>query len=109
MRPIPILIGGGGEKKTLRIAAKHANMTHFFADVATFTHKMEVLDNWCEELNRDPREIEHACEVPSLISDAQRDDYVAAGASHFILGMGTPWNYDAVEDLVRWRDARNSK
>jgi probable F420-dependent oxidoreductase len=109
LRPIPILIGGGGEKKTLRIAAKHANMTHFFADVATFRHKMQVLENWCAQLNRDPREIEHACEVSSLISEAQRDDYVAAGASHFILPMGTPWNYDAVEDLLRWRDARNSK
>ena len=109
LRPIPILIGGGGEKKTLRIAAKHANMTHFFADLATFAHKMEVLDNWCAEFNRDPREIERACAAGRTTSDAERDDYVAAGASHFILGMSGTWNYDAVEDLVRWRDARNSK
>ncbi len=109
LRSIPILIGGGGEKKTLRIAARHANMTHFFADVATFTHKMEVLDNWCAEFHRDPREIERACDVRSFASDAERDDYVVAGASHFILGMGRTWNDDAVEDLVRWRDARNSK
>jgi hypothetical protein len=42
-------------------------------------------------------------------TDAERDDYAAAGASHFILGMSGAWNYQAVEDLVRWRDARNGK
>ncbi len=109
LRQIPILIGGGGERKTLRIAAKHANMTHFFADVATFTRKLGVLDNWCAEFNRNPREIERACSTRSFASDVQRDDYVAAGASHFILGMSGTWDYDAVEDLVRWRDARNSR
>ena len=109
LRPIPILIGGGGEKKTLRIAAKHANMTHFFANVPTFTRKMEVLNNWCAEFNRDPQEIERACAVSRQSTDAERDDYAAAGASHFILGMSGTWNYSAVEDLVRWRDARNGK
>jgi probable F420-dependent oxidoreductase len=109
VRPIPVMVGGGGEKKTLRIAAKYANMTHFFADVATFAHKMEVLDNWCAEYKRDPREIERACAVGSQTGAAERDDYVAAGASHFIMGMGEKWNYAAVEELVRWRDARNNQ
>jgi probable F420-dependent oxidoreductase len=108
LRPIPIMIGGGGEKKTLRIAAKYATMTHFFADVPKFKHKMSVLDGWCAELGRDPRAIERTCAVGSHASDAERDDYVAAGAAHFILGMGEPWNYDAVADLLRWRDARNN-
>jgi probable F420-dependent oxidoreductase len=108
MRNIPILIGGGGEKKTLRIAAKYASMTHFFADAPTFAHKMEVLDNWCAEIGRDPREIERACDTVSSASNQDRDEYVKAGASHFILGMSGSWNFDAVEDLVRWRDERNS-
>lgn len=109
LRQIPILVGGGGEKKTLRIAAKYANITHFFADVPTFTRKMEVLNNWCAEFQRDPHEIERACNTSASSSDAERDDYVAAGASHFILGMGGTWNYDAVEALVHWRDAHNRK
>jgi probable F420-dependent oxidoreductase len=108
LRPIPILIGGGGEQKTLRIAAKHATMTHFFGDVSTFTHKMGVLNRWCEQIQRDPAEIERACSVRSSASDAERDDYVAAGASVFSLGMSRTWDYDSVESLVRWRDARNN-
>jgi probable F420-dependent oxidoreductase len=107
LRSIPILIGGGGEQKTLRIAAKHATMTHFFADAKNFAHKMEVLDHWCAEAQRDPGEIERACSVSKTASDAERDDYVAAGASQFNLGMSTFWDYDAVESLVAWRDARN--
>src|SRR5260370_40411031 len=81
LRPIPIMIGGGGEKKTLRIAAKYATMTHFFADAPMFKHKMSVLDGWRAELGRDPRAIERACAVGSHASDAERADSVAAGAA----------------------------
>jgi alkanesulfonate monooxygenase SsuD/methylene tetrahydromethanopterin reductase-like flavin-dependent oxidoreductase (luciferase family) len=109
LRPIPIMIGGGGEQKTLRIAARHATMTHFFADVATFTHKMGVLNQWCSQIQRDPAEIERACSVRATSSDGERDDYVAAGASVFTLGMSRTWDYAAVESLVGWRDARNSQ
>jgi probable F420-dependent oxidoreductase len=107
LRQIPIMVGGGGEQKTLRIAAKHASMTHFFADVPTFTHKMEVLNQWCAEFAREPGEIERACNAGRQSSEAELDDYVAAGATHFIMGMSGAWDYEAVENLVRWRDARN--
>jgi len=107
LRPIPIMIGGGGERKTLRLAAQYGTMTHFFADVPLFRHKMAVLDGWCAEFGRDPDTIERACAVNSRASDGERDDYVAGGATHLLLHMGEPWNDDAVADLARWRDARN--
>jgi probable F420-dependent oxidoreductase len=107
-RTIPVLIGGGGERKTLRIAAKYANITHFFADVPTYAHKMQVLNNWCAGIGRDPNEIERACGTGSFASSKMRDDYVKAGATHFILGMSSTWDENAVEDLVRWRDSRNA-
>src|SRR5579871_4147288 len=66
---IPILIGGGGEKKTLRITARYADMWHGFGDVATITHKMEVLDNWCKEVGRDPKEIERTAATNGNYSD----------------------------------------
>jgi probable F420-dependent oxidoreductase len=104
--PIPILIGGGGEKKTLRIAARYANIIHTFGDAETFAHKMRVLDNWCAEINRDPREIERSCATQKFATAAQRDALVKAGATHLIMGMDEPWDFAAVEELVRWRDKR---
>jgi alkanesulfonate monooxygenase SsuD/methylene tetrahydromethanopterin reductase-like flavin-dependent oxidoreductase (luciferase family) len=106
--PIPILMGGGGEKKTLRIAARYANMTHTFGDPETFAHKMQVLNNWCAEVGRDPGEIERSCETQKFATDAQRDAYVKAGATHLIMGMGEPWDFDAVAQLLKWRNERSA-
>ena len=102
-------LGGGGEKKTLRIAARYANITHTFGDPGTFARKMRVLDNWCAEIGRNPLEIERSCGTQKFATDAQRDAYVKAGATHLILGLGEPWDFDAVEDLIRWRDNRGAE
>jgi F420-dependent oxidoreductase-like protein len=54
----PILIGGGGEKKTLRLVAQYADACNLFAsDVATVAHKIEVLKKHCDDLERDFSEI----------------------------------------------------
>src|SRR5205823_3255989 len=76
--PVPILIGGGGEKKTLRITAQFANMWHSFGDPATYSHKIEVLNNWCAEIGRNPQEIEHACGTPRNANPAELDSYIKA-------------------------------
>ena len=103
---VPILIGGGGEKKTLRITAKYADMWHGFGDAETITHKMKVLDDWCAQEGRNPAEIERTCGTDAKDSDQARDALVNAGVSQLILGMGAPWDFEAVEKLVRWRDSR---
>jgi len=59
-RPIPILIGGGGERKTLRLVAEHATIWHGFGDADSLIHKNGVLDRWCAEVGRDPGEIERS-------------------------------------------------
>lgn len=103
---IPILIGGGGEKKTLRITAKYADMWHGFGDSEVLAHKMAVLDGWCKEVGRDPREIERSAATNKADSDEVRDACVKVGVTHLILGLGAPWDFDAVKNLVRWRDSR---
>ena len=52
-----ILIGGGGERKTLRLAATYADMWNGFGDPAMVRHKLEVLREHCDAVGRDPAEI----------------------------------------------------
>jgi F420-dependent oxidoreductase-like protein len=55
---IPVLVGGGGEQKTLRLVAEYADACNIFGDVSTIRHKLEVLDRHCEAVGRDPAEIQ---------------------------------------------------
>jgi F420-dependent oxidoreductase-like protein len=54
---LPLLIGGGGERQTLRIVARCADLWNGFGSVETVAHKLGVLHRYCDELGRDPREI----------------------------------------------------
>jgi probable F420-dependent oxidoreductase len=107
-RDIPILIGGGGERKTLRYTAEHARIWHGFGDLDTFTRKCGVLDGHCADIGRDPGEIERSIgvgEPPAEVGDA----LVAAGATLFTVGVGGP-DYDLglLKEWISWRDERRS-
>lgn len=106
-RPIPILIGGGGEKKTLRYAARHADIWHGFGDPETIGRKNRILDDWCRREGTDPQRIERSVGVNPFQLD-RADDYLAVGVTHFTLGLSGP-EYDLapVADWVDWRDERN--
>jgi F420-dependent oxidoreductase-like protein len=54
---IPILVGGGGERRTLALVAKYADACNLFGDLATVRHKLEVLERHCETVGRDPATI----------------------------------------------------
>ena len=58
--PIPILIGGGGEKVTLRIVAQYAQMWNGFGDPDRARHKNAVIDAHCAKVGRDPSQIERS-------------------------------------------------
>jgi F420-dependent oxidoreductase-like protein len=53
----PIMIGGGGEKRTLRTAALYADMINVSGPLSTVRHKIEVLERHCADVGRDPQEI----------------------------------------------------
>src|SRR3954449_6157164 len=58
-RPHPrILIGGSGERKTLRMVAQYADACNIIAPAADIAHKIDVLRRHCDDLGRDPNEIE---------------------------------------------------
>lgn len=114
-RRIPVLIGGGGEKKTLRIVAEHADTWHGFGEPEAIAHKHAVLDEWCAKVGRDPGDIERSAGVSPKPGRLPEDvaDYAAGaqalydvGTRLFTVGLNGP-DYDPgpIRDLVAWRDA----
>jgi probable F420-dependent oxidoreductase len=105
---IPVLIGGTGEKVTLRIAARHATIWSGFGDPAEMGRLSAVLDDWCAKIGRDPNEIERSILVEDPAEAiAQADAYVDNGITHLIGGHdGSAENLDALRRLIAWRDAR---
>jgi probable F420-dependent oxidoreductase len=105
---LPILIGGGGEKVTLRIVAEHADMWNGFGTPDEAAHKCEVLDGWCEKVGRDPAEIERSVMINADLVD-RAEEYVEKGVTHLIIGIDGP-DYDTthLEKLLAWRDGRHA-
>jgi probable F420-dependent oxidoreductase len=105
-RAIPVLIGGGGEKKTLRHVAQHATIWHSFSDLPTLTRKLEVLSGHCATAGRDMREIEISSGAPKGDPNEVAAPYVDAGVGLFTIGVGGPdYGLAAVRNWVTWRDS----
>ena len=106
-RDIPVMIGGGGEKKTLRIVARHADIWHGFGGADTIAHKHRVLERHCEDIDRDPAEIERSAGVSPRQPEAA-EDYYMAGTRLFTMGLSGP-DYDLtpVQDWLAWRNEKN--
>ena len=108
-QPIPLLIGGGGEKVTLKLVAKYADEWNTWADPALMVHKMAILDRHCESVGRDPKAIQRSAVAMLALSDdpayverikgsgrpvvggssadvrATMEQYIAAGVDEFII------------------------
>lgn len=100
--PLPILIGGGGRKVTLRIVAEQADAWNTFGSPDEFAETNAVLDRWCAEVGRDPATIERTVAIDPAAAD-QVPAYAAAGADHVILMQGPPFGLDALQTAL---DAR---
>lgn len=64
---IPLLIGGGGEKVTLRLVAQYADGCNIGGDIATIKHKLAVLKQHCEELGRDYNSIKRTTLIDNCV------------------------------------------
>jgi probable F420-dependent oxidoreductase len=107
VRRIPILVGGEGERKTLRIVAEHADIWHGFVDPEVIGHKLDVLQRHAEDVGRDVAEIEIAGEVEGR-DDASADALFDAGVRLVTVGItGPDFDFDSVQRWLRWRDAKN--
>jgi len=104
--PMPIMIGGSGEKVTLRIVAEHADLWHGFGDADRYSAKAEVLAGHCEKAGRDIGTITPVWGIPDRkVEEAER--LRAAGVTHFTVGIGgQDGRYDLgpLREVVAWRD-----
>ena len=106
-RKIPVLIGGGGERKTLRVVAEHADAWHSFGDLATLTRKSAILDEHGAVVGRDTATLVERSVGVSAPPEAVAADLVAAGVSLFTIGItGPEFDLDLVTQWVAWRDTR---
>ncbi|HLS39368.1 MAG TPA: LLM class F420-dependent oxidoreductase [Ornithinicoccus sp.] len=85
---IPMWVAGGGEQKTLRIAAKYADYSNFFGRPDVIRHKNEVLEQHCKDIGRDPAEIVRSTNVNVVLgsSQAEVDERLAAVEERFRRG-----------------------
>jgi alkanesulfonate monooxygenase SsuD/methylene tetrahydromethanopterin reductase-like flavin-dependent oxidoreductase (luciferase family) len=70
---LPIMIGGSGEKKTLRTVARYADMWNAMGPVEVMRHKIEVLKRHCDEVGRDVSEIEFTLGIKATIRDTEAE------------------------------------
>ena len=107
-RDIPILIGGGGEKHTLRIAGRYADIWHGFGSADVLRRKNRILDDWCRVAGRDPSAIERAAETRLEDLD-QAEDLLAAGVTQFcVFTDGPSYDMPGLDEWIAWRDGKNS-
>jgi F420-dependent oxidoreductase-like protein len=73
-RPHPeLMVGGGGERVTLRLVARHAGHWNVWGGPATLAHKGRILDQHCAELGRDAKALRRSANMPLLISDDRQE------------------------------------
>lgn len=107
MGSLPLMIGGRGERVTLRIVAEHADLWNCWGTTDEVCRLNSVLDAWCEKMERNPDEIERTVALFETGTDAMYDDYVASGVTHLILVVSGPdYAIADLDGLLKWRDSR---
>lgn len=109
-RAIPILIGGQGERKTLRLVAEHAEIWHSFTNADTYPGKARALARHCADTGRDPETVERSSGVDGrddVTLTANAEALARLGVTLMTIGCDGP-DYDLgpAAALVRWRDRR---
>jgi F420-dependent oxidoreductase-like protein len=102
----PFVIGGGGEKLTLRVVAKYADIWNFSGGtIDDFRRKVDILHQHCEAVGRDPSEIVNSYQfyvdfndLPGTISTVER--FAEAGVGHFILNLRPPFKDGVVHAVA---------
>ena len=101
---LPLLIGGEGEKVTLRLVAQYADAWNAVTPPENYKRLVEVLNEWCKKVDRDPAEIERTvCIGAGEVGLVDR--YVDAGADHVMVFLNSPFGLDPLGSLISYRDS----
>jgi alkanesulfonate monooxygenase SsuD/methylene tetrahydromethanopterin reductase-like flavin-dependent oxidoreductase (luciferase family) len=103
------MIGGGGERKTLRLAARHGDIWHGFGDGETVRHKNAVLDDWCVKEGRNPGDIERSTAVPGDLVGTRAPELYDVGTRLITTSSSGPrYDLGPLRELIAWRDQVNA-
>ncbi len=97
---IPVLIGGSGERVTLRLVASHADACNLFGDLATIRRKLAVLDRHCEEVGRDPESVWRTRLGSLLVAETESEARSKAQSLAAARGM----DQASLDAMVLWGD-----
>ena len=100
-----IMIGGGGERKTLRLVAQYADACNIFGNPEEVAHKVGVLRGHCDALGRDPNEIEVTALFRDLPPDATVDDVLRAAEAFARVGVATVVTGAVGDDPAGWLES----
>jgi probable F420-dependent oxidoreductase len=113
---VPIMVGGSGEKVTLRIVAQHADLWHSNGTPEEWVRKSGILDGWCAQVGRDPKAIKRSVSVfdqrfeskESFLADlnSRLDAYAETGVDDLLLGLGAPYDLRILDAALNWRSRR---
>jgi F420-dependent oxidoreductase-like protein len=102
-QPLPLLVGGGGEQRTMRIAARYADEWNTWGTPETIRHKVSVLDQHCVKDGRNPAEIKRSAQAVFMLDNTEERIEAARNARRFPVIAG---NADELQQTVaEYRDA----
>jgi probable F420-dependent oxidoreductase len=107
VRPIPILVGGMGVKRTLPIVAKHADIWHTFASVDEYRRKNAMLKDLVAQAGRDEKQIERAVHWTGRENG---DAFLQEGVTLFTTEIHPTedgYDFSELKDMIDWRDQIN--
>jgi probable F420-dependent oxidoreductase len=103
VRHIPVLIGGGGERRTIPAVARHADIWHSFEPIEEFRRKNDILKQLASDAGRDESKIERAT---AWTDPATADSFVDEGVTLFtteIHPTSDGYDFSELKDMLAWR------
>lgn len=105
LRPIPILVGGSGERRTLPLVGRYAHIWHSGLDVETFRRKNDIVKQHAAQAGRDDDAIERAT---NWATPQRADALLAEGITLHVTELkpaSAGYDFTALKELLAWRDA----